>query len=168
MARLILVCGPIGVGKTTYSLSLCEEIGAVKFSIDPWMQTLFAKDMVSLDFTWMMERVQRCYVQIWEVSTQILKLDGNVVLDLGFTKKSQRDYFVEKASELGIEAEIHYLDAPIDVRKQRVNKRNIDKNPELYAFEVNDMMFNFMEPKFERPSDMELKNGQSIDTAQSN
>jgi predicted kinase len=40
MAKLILVCGPTGVDKTTYSLSLSKEIGAIRFSIDPWMQTL--------------------------------------------------------------------------------------------------------------------------------
>ena len=43
MARLILVCGPTGVGKTTYSISLAKEIEAIRFSIDHWMQTLFLK-----------------------------------------------------------------------------------------------------------------------------
>ena len=68
MARLILVCGPTGVGKTTYSRSLSKEIEAILFSIDPWMQTLFSEDMTSLDYSWMIERVNRCYEQIWQVS----------------------------------------------------------------------------------------------------
>jgi pantothenate kinase-related protein Tda10 len=41
--KVILVCGPVGAGKTTYSMALAKEIGAIRFSIDPWMQTLFAK-----------------------------------------------------------------------------------------------------------------------------
>jgi len=45
MAKLILVCGSTGAGKTTYSISLAQKIEAVKFSIDPWMQTLFSKDI---------------------------------------------------------------------------------------------------------------------------
>ncbi|WP_125561710.1 AAA family ATPase [Pseudoalteromonas rubra] len=159
MARLILVCGPIGAGKTTYSISLCKELGAVKFSIDPWMQTLFAKDMQSLDFSWMMERVGRCHEQIWEVCEQILSLDGSVVLDLGFTTKALRDLFVGKASELGIRAEIHYLDAQKETRRKRVAKRNIEKDSKVYSFEVTDMMFDFMEPKFEAPADSELEHG---------
>jgi predicted kinase len=97
MAKLFLICGPTGVGKTTYSLSLCKDTGAVRFSIDPRMQTLFSKDMVSLDFTWMIERVNRCYEQIWNVSEQILALDGNVVLDLGFATKEQRDITINPA-----------------------------------------------------------------------
>lgn len=159
MARLILVCGPTGVGKTTYSLSLSREADAVRFSIDPWMQTLFAKDMTSLDYSWMIERVNRCYEQIWQVSEQILALNGNVVLDLGFTTKAQRDMFSNRARKLDISPEIHYLDAPKDIRKKRVEKRNIEKDPAVYSFEVTDMMFNFMEPRFEIPSQEELKNG---------
>jgi len=162
MAKLILVCGPTGVGKTTYSLSLSRECGAIRFSVDPWMQTLFSKDMVSLDYSWMIERVNRCYEQIWEVSEQILALDGNVVLDLGFTTKEQRDVFANRAKELGVNPEIHYLDAPKDIRKKRIEKRNLEKDPSVYAFEVTDMMFNFMEPKFEVPSQEELKHGFTV------
>lgn len=162
MARLILVCGPTGVGKTTYSLSLAQEIKAIKFSIDPWMQTLFSKDMTSLDFEWMMERVSRCSEQIWQVSEQILAVGGSVILDLGFTTKEQRDLFTNRARQLGLDPEVHYLDASTDKRKQRVDKRNAEKDPAVYAFEVTDMMFDFMEPRFEVPDEDELKNGRAI------
>lgn len=164
MARLIIVTGPTGVGKTTYSLSLSEEIGAIRFSIDPWMQTLFSKDMTSLDYSWMIERVNRCYVQIWQVSRQILELDGNVVLDLGFTTKKQRQHFSSLAEELGIKPEVHYLNASKETRKKRVDKRNSEKDPNVYAFEVNDFMFDFMEPRYEIPDDQELENGQTVNT----
>lgn len=164
MARLILVCGPTGVGKTTYSVSLANEIKGIKFSIDPWMQTLFSKDMGDLDFEWMMERVNRCSDQIWQVSEQILGIDGNVILDLGFTTKEQRDVFTDRARALGIDPEVHYLDAPTEVRKQRVDKRNTEKDPAVYAFEVTDMMFDFMEPRFEIPDEEELKYGCTVNT----
>lgn len=163
MARLILVCGPVGAGKTTYSLSLTKDIEAIRFSIDSWMQTLYAKDMKSLDYSWMIERVNRCYEQIWQVSQQILANQGSVVLDLGFTTKAQRDVFTHRASEVNVNAEIHYLNAPKDIRKQRVKKRNLEKDPSVYAFEVTDMMFNFMEPKFEVPSENELKLGCTVE-----
>ena len=164
MARLILVCGATGAGKTTYSLSLCTDISAVRFSIDPWMQTLFAADMKSVDYPWMIERVYRCYDQIWEVTEQILKLGGNVVLDLGFTTKDQRGVFVEKAKHLGLQSEVHYINAPPDVRKARVEKRNTEKDPAVYAFEVTNDMFNFMEPRFEVPDQQELAHGCTVDT----
>ena len=162
MARLVLVCGPVGVGKTTYSLSLAKEIGAVRFSIDPWMQTLFSKDMTSLDYSWMIERVHRCYEQIWDVSEQILSLDGSVLLDLGFTTREHRDIFADRAKELNINSELHYLDASKDIRRKRVERRNIEKDPSVYSFDVTEMMFNFMEPRFEVPDEEELKYGCKI------
>lgn len=164
MARLIIVTGPTGVGKTTYSLSLSKDIGAVRFSIDPWMQTLFSKDMTSLDYSWMIEWVHRCYEQIWQVSQQILELDGNAVLDLGFTTKEQRHHFHLLAKQLGVDSEVHYLNAATEVRKKRVEKRNAEKDPNVYAFEVTDFMFDFMEPKYEIPDQQELENGQLINT----
>ena len=164
MARLMQVCGPIGVGKTTYSISMSEKTAAVRFSIDPWMQTLFAADMTSIDYEWMIERVYRCYEQIWEVCEQILKLDGNVVLDLGFTTKAQRDWFSTRAKKIDVVTEIHYLDASTDSRKKRVEKRNSEKDPAVFSFEVTETMFNFMEPRFEAPSPEELKNGCKVDT----
>jgi len=56
------------------------------------MQTLFSKDMVSLDFSWMMARVSRCYEQIWEVSEQILTLGGNVAHDLTPRYATERNF----------------------------------------------------------------------------
>ena len=162
MARLILVCGPTGAGKTTYSIALSDEIGAIRFSIDQWMQTLFAKDMTSLDYAWLMDRVERFYGQIWDVSAQILGRGGSVVLDLGFTTRAQRAVFFGHAGQLDLSPEVHYLDAPRGVRKQRGDKRNLEKDPRLYAFEVTDMMFNFMEPMFEVPDAQELKNGLTV------
>jgi len=162
MARLILVCGPSGAGKTTYSLSLSKEIDAILFSIDPWMQTLYSKDMTSLDYSWLIERVYRCYDQIWQVGEQILAFNGSVILDLGFTTKAQRKIFLDRAQELNISAEVHYLNAPQDIRKKRIEKRNIEKDSSVYSFEVTDMMFNFMEPKFEMPDQEELKHGCKI------
>ncbi len=153
------MCGPTGAGKTTYAHTLAADIGAIRFSIDPWMQTLFAKDMTALDYDWMIDRVYRCYEQIWDVATQILQHNGNVILDLGFTEKAQRLRFVEQASAINQLAEVHYITAPTDIRKQRVKQRNVEKDPTVYAFEVTDVMFNFMEPRFEVPDEQELANG---------
>lgn len=162
MARLVLVCGSTGAGKTTYSMCLAEEAGAVMFSIDPWMQRLFSDDMESLDYSWIMERVHRCHEQIWEVSKQILMLGGNVILDLGFSQKAQRRLFMARAEGVGVTPEVHYLDVPQEIRRQRVKQRNVDRPPDLYAFEVTDAMFDFMEPRFEAPDAEELAGGCTV------
>ena len=161
---MIMVCGRTAAGKTTYSVSLSREINAVRFSIDPWMQTLFADDMKSLDYSWMIERVYRCYDQIWDTCEKIFSTGGSVVLDLGFTERKQRKLFADRVIALNITPEVHVLDAPKDVRKKRVAQRNAEKDPDVYVFDVTDAMFNFMEPRFEQPDDIEMKNGLLVDT----
>lgn len=150
--RLIMVCGCTGAGKTTYSLALAAELKAVRFSIDPWMQTLFGPDMEELDYDWMIARVLRCYDQIWDVAAQILQTGGTAILDLGFTERQQRDMFYRRARDIGVEAELHFLDVATDIRQQRVQQRNTEKDPAVYMFEVTDFMFDFMETRFEHPS----------------
>lgn len=56
----------------------------------------------------------------------------------------------------------HYLEAPMEVRKARVIKRNSEKDPKVYAFEVTDFMFKLMEPRFEIPDAEQLSSGKKI------
>jgi adenylate kinase family enzyme len=95
MARLILVCGPAGAGKTTYSLSLAKDAEAIRFSIDPCMQTQFTKDMTSLDYSWMIERVSRCCQQIREVNEQIPAITGNVIFGSWLYHESTKGHFFQ-------------------------------------------------------------------------
>ncbi|MFC3121426.1 AAA family ATPase [Agaribacter flavus] len=165
--RLILVTGQVGAGKTSYSLAQAEQIQAVCFSIDSWMQTLFVPDtdIKNPNYDWMIERVYRCYDQIWQTASQILQTGGHVILDLGFTERAQRQQFIDKGLSIGVQAELHYLNVDTNIRKQQVAKRNTEKDPKLYAFEVTEQMFDFMETRFEVPSADELQHGKTITRA---
>ena len=44
MAKVILTCGKLGCGKTTYAKRLCAERGAVLLSADELMLALFGQD----------------------------------------------------------------------------------------------------------------------------
>ena len=46
-----------------------------------------------------------------------------------------------------------------EVRKKRVEKRNTEKDPAVYVFQVTDMMFNVMAPRFEALNEEELNFG---------
>lgn len=156
MGKIHLVLGPQGAGKTTYSLHLAKQEGAVRFSIDEWMQSLFGPDLPkSMSLSWMMERVLRCEKQIWAIAAQVVQSGGCVVLDLGFTKIERRKSFRDLAADVGAEVQLHVLDAPYAARKQRVMDRNAEKG-DTYSFEVTPPMFDFMEKEFQRPTQEEL------------
>lgn len=156
MGKIHLVLGPQGVGKSTYSRQLAKQEDAVRFSIDEWMQSMFGPDLPkAMSLAWIIERVQRCEKQIWSVAAQISQSGGCVVLDLGFTKLESRKAFRHNAAEIGAEVQLHILDAPYAVRKERVMNRNTEKG-ETYSFEVTPAMFDFMEKEFQRPTEEEL------------
>lgn len=156
MGTIHLILGPQGAGKSTYARQLAEQTHAVRFSIDEWMQQMFAPDMpVALSLPWIMERVRRCEAQIWAVASQVCKNQGHVILDLGFTKLESRQHFRTLAASIGAGIQLHVLDAPQAVRKERVMKRNLDKG-DTYSFEVTPMMFDFMDKEFQRPTDEEM------------
>jgi predicted kinase len=90
-----LVCGSTGAGKTTYARQLSRQLGAVRFSIDEWMTTLFWKDTPQpLEPAWSMERVERCLVQIWVLTSQIAARGVPCVLDVGLGRAQSRARFV--------------------------------------------------------------------------
>jgi predicted kinase len=158
MTTVFLVCGSIGAGKTTYSIALAERRRAVRLSIDPWMQTLFGPDQTEVKFDWIMERIARCETQMWDIAAQVLRLGGDVVLDLGFTTREHR----ERALAHGAEVSVHFLDVPAAVRRTRVERRNQERDPAVFAFEITGFMFDFVESRFEPPNEHELAGGARI------
>lgn len=155
MEQVHLILGPQGAGKSTYAQRLAQETRAVRFSIDEWMQHLFAPDLPStMSLPWIMARVGRCETQIWSTASQICRADGRVVLDLGFTRRHSRDTFRELAARIGAPVRLHVLDAPHALRKERVMRRNVDQG-ETFSFEVTPMMFDAMEQMFEPPTQSE-------------
>lgn len=156
MPTIHLVFGQQGAGKTTYARQLALRKKGTRFSIDDWMHELYGADLPKpLNFSWIMERVQRCEQRIWLTALDIAQNGGNVVLDLGFMKVADRSKFVSLAEAEGLPIERHFVTAPHDVRRNRVALRNENKT-ETFSFEVTPAMFDFMEKQFEPPTDSEL------------
>ena len=156
MGTIHLVFGPQGAGKSTYSRQLATRIEGVRFSIDDWMGQLYGPDLPKpLNFSWIMERVQRCEQRIWVTATEVARTGGSVVLDLGFMKIKSRNSFLALAAADGHPTQLHFVSAPHDLRRSRVLTRNTERG-ETFSFEVTAPMFDFMEREFEPPTEQEL------------
>lgn len=152
-----LVCGGAGAGKTTYSTALQGELGAIRFSIDEWMVTLFEDDSPSdPDFAWITARLARCDTQIWTVAKDLARRDVASVLDLGFQRAEHRAQFRQKAMATGLGVRLHYLDVAADERWRRVCRRNAEQG-ETYSLTVTRPMFDFIERLWEPPTTAELR-----------
>jgi predicted kinase len=163
MPTVHLVCGPVGAGKTTYARDLAASTRGVHFAIDDWMSTLFgadAPDPPSLE--WALERTARCERQAWKTGRQVLDLGLDVVLDLGFLRREQRDHFRALAAEAGAPVRLHVLSAPAAERRERVRARNAALAG-AQSVEVSDPMFDWAEGWFEPPDEGELADAVRID-----
>jgi len=157
MSKIHIVFGPQGAGKSTYSKKLSEEVSGIHMSIDNWMWKLYGDDLPSpMNLKWIMERVERCEKQIWELTKDISARNCDVILDLGFTKREKRKLFQDLVKEQNQESQLHYVTAPHSIRRERVLKRNVEKG-DTFSFEVTPGMFDFMEGEFNSATESELK-----------
>jgi predicted kinase len=156
-ATIYIVTGSTGAGKTTYSRELCERVGAVRFSIDEWMDKLFWMDSPKpIQYEWTLERISRCEEMIFRMVLQLAKLGTSSVLDLGFTKAEHRAKFFCLATVASIPYQLHWIDVAPDERWQRVTRRN-QQHGDNFVMEVNREMFDFMESLWEAPSSDEIE-----------
>lgn len=155
-ASVHLICGATGAGKTTYAKKLASDIGAVRFSIDESMITLFDADRPEgADFDWYMNRINRIETDLWQTTLQIAGQNVDVILDLGFSLKAHRTAFRNRAGAAGCSTCLHYLDISTDERWKRVEERNQHKG-DTYALEVTRPMFDFVDAMFETPENTEM------------
>lgn len=156
MAKINLICGPVGAGKTTLAKKLSEREKAICFSIDEWMTTLFTPDLKKdMDYDWAMERIGRMESLIWSHVRQLMTQGVSVILDLGLLQKDHRRKFYNLAKAEGYDLCLHWVDVAREERWSRIEGRNAEKGA-TYAMEVSREMFDFCEGLFERPSEDEL------------
>lgn len=124
-ALVHLVCGATGAGKSTYAEALAQDLGAVRFSIDEWMERLHNPDKPEVDrFDWFYERVQRNCTQMRAVAERLAELGTASVFECGLTNAEERAIFADWAEEQGLSLHLHFVDVPAELRWQRVQQRN--------------------------------------------
>ena len=124
-ARIHLVVGPVGAGKSTFALGLARDHRAVRLTLDEWMSRLFSQDRPETGvMEWYVERAARAVDQIWAVAKGLVDLGTDAVLEIGLLKRSERESFYRRVEDAGIDLTMHVLDASRDVRRERVEERN--------------------------------------------
>lgn len=153
---LHLICGSTGAGKTTYALALCQQLGAVHFSIDEWMVSLYGPDAPQPpDWGWISTRVRRCEEMIKIMALQLGRRGISSVLDLSFLRAADRERVATIASNAGLDIRLHYIDVDPEERWRRVARRNEQKG-ETYRLTVTRFMFDGIEKVWQPPTDAEL------------
>jgi predicted kinase len=143
MSTLHMLYGFVGVGKTTFAKKLEHTLPAVRFTHDEWMNKLYGENPPLEYFA---DYYNRVHDLIWIYAERLLELDQDVILDSGFWSRNSRDEARAKAAVLGVNHKLYFLDAPEEVLKERVRKRNENLQGSLY---IDDHAFELFKTRFE-------------------
>ena len=154
MGKVILVCGKIGSGKTTYANKLVKQLNAVNISQDELMLDLFGAELY---YNEPEEYKKYCSIierYVKHKTGEVAKAGAIVICENGFWSRSERNELRKFYSEMGVKCELHYIDTPEEQRFQNIQRRN-EEIPQGKSdfFLTNDNDINHF---FEIPDDSEI------------
>lgn len=151
-----LICGSTAAGKSTYARMLKNDTGAMLFSIDDWMTSLFGPDLENpMDWKWISERASRCENRIISTACTLAETGVSSILEIGLQQRKKRAEVAATIRESGCTVQTHYLEVDAVERWKRVEQRNSEKG-ETFSLQVTRDMFDFFEAMWESPSENEL------------
>ena len=116
-ARLFVVVGLPGAGKSTLARSLAAEHGAVRLNADEWMGDL-GVDLFDERFRGRLEQ------RLVELARALLARGVRVVVDFGSWSREERDQLLALGRGAGTPVELHVLDPDAEVLWRRLSGRN--------------------------------------------
>lgn len=155
MPKLYLIEGPVGAGKSTFAKALALRDGGIHVPLDEWFSRLFSPDRPATDFMpWYVERKQRLVELIWSHARCILASGKDAILELGLIQRRARVAFCQRVQEADVDLVVHVLDAPREVRRLRVQRRNAERGP-TFSMVVPDAVFEMASNMWEPPDEVE-------------
>ena len=140
-ARLIIVCGLPGSGKTTVAKMLESRLHAIRLAPDDWM------DALSINL-WDEEKRAKIEALQWKLAQELLAVGVTVIIEWGTWGRSERDALRLGARALGAAVELHYLSASEDVLFERIHSRGME-NPPIERDALSAWFKNFQAPTSE-------------------
>lgn len=147
MARLTILCGLPGSGKSTLSRRIAAATGAARMCPDDWMNAMG----VTL---WDQALRARLEAAQWVESQHLLLTGNDVVIEWGTWARDERDVLRDWCRANGVAVSLVHLDVPIDELERRLMARNA--GPDITTPVPPDMVREWAEGPFQAPTADEL------------
>ena len=153
VAKVILMCGKICSGKSTYADTIRKNKCAVLLSVDEIMLAIFGQDAGKKHDDYMVSLKQYLYAK----SVEIVGTGIDVILDIGLWTKSERSEVRSYYDSKNIDNEIHYIEISDAEWKKRIEKRNKDISENyISAYYVDNGLAEKVNKLFEIPDKSEV------------
>lgn len=150
--KVILLCGKICAGKSTYVRSLTEKMNAEVYSPDEIILRDYPQQLGDKHA----QIVDTVMNGIYENSARDLKSGKNVIIDAGLWTKEERRVIREFYTDIGAQCEIHYVRVSDKQWEKNIEKRNravLDGTVTAYFIDEN--MKKILGERFEQPDESE-------------
>jgi predicted kinase len=99
---------------------------ATFLDLDAWMVRLYGEEPRPGEnvLAWYLERRERVRALLWDTTLDILATGADVLLEFGLVTQAEREAFYAKARDEDLTMTVYLVDAPRDVRRERVAQRN--------------------------------------------
>ena len=146
MATVVLLCGKLCCGKSTYTKALLERRRAMLLSCDELMLSLLPEQLGDLHD----EVARKAKGYLLARALELLALGIDVILDWGFWQKESRREAEAFFRSRGFETEWIYLNVTDEEWRRRIAKRNAEAPPGAYR--VDEGLLQKCISRFEEPS----------------
>ncbi len=145
-----LLCGKICAGKSTYAKKLHQENNGIILSCDELVLSIFDEHLGDKHE----EIVDRCKEYLYKLSIQMATSGYNVILDMGFWSKLERDTIKARFKNLDIPTKLHYIYVDDETQLLHIKERNSHLSKNCYY--VDETILRKCNNLFEAPSFEEL------------
>jgi predicted kinase len=145
VTTLYLLCGKVAAGKSTLARRLAARPATLLISQDHWMSNLFPDENRTIDdFVRLSARLRAA---MGPHIVDILQQDVSVVLDFPANTVRYRDWMRSLITQAKVAHELHLLDVPDTICKQRLRQRNADgKHPYQVSEATYDLFTSYFVP----------------------
>jgi predicted kinase len=119
-AKVILICGKICSGKTTYAKKLARELKGVRLSCDEIMLSLFGQHLGDRHE----EILGKTLTYLFKKSLELRETGIPVIIDYGFWQRGYREEANEFYAQHSLKPEWHYIDVTPEVWRRNIDRRN--------------------------------------------